>query len=64
MATKKLKEYFIDNKIPRDMRDNIPLIAIGKEIVWIAGNKISDNYKVTDNTKSVLMIVYTEQKSL
>lgn len=55
-GTKKLKEYFIDNKIPRDTRDTIPLIAKNKEIIWIIGNKTSDNYKVTDNTKSVLMI--------
>ena len=55
-GTKKLKEYFIDNKVPREARDTIPLIALEKEIVWIVGNKISDNYKVTDNTKAVLMI--------
>ncbi len=55
-GTKKLKEYFIDNKVPREVRDKIPLITLGKEIVWIVGNKISDNYKVTDNTKTVLKI--------
>ncbi len=55
-GTKKLKEYFIDNKVPREVRDTIPLIALEKEIVWVIGNKISDNYKVTDNTKTVLMI--------
>lgn len=61
-GTKKLKEYFIDNKVPREVRNTIPLIAVGKEIVWISGNKISDNYKVTDNTKSVLLITYIENK--
>ncbi len=55
-GTKKLKEYFIDNKIPKDQRDSFPLIAINKEIIWIIGNKTSDKYKVTDNTNSVLMI--------
>lgn len=61
-GTKKLKEYLIDNKVPRDDRDTIPLVAMGKEIIWIVGNKLSDNYKVTDNTKSVLMIDYSEKK--
>lgn len=60
-GTKKLKEYFIDNKIPRENRDGIPLIARNKEIIWIIGNKTSDNYKVTDNTKSVLMIKFIKQ---
>ncbi|PYG89100.1 tRNA(Ile)-lysidine synthase [Ruminiclostridium sufflavum DSM 19573] len=61
-GTKKLKEYFIDNKIPREERNKFPLIAINKEIIWIIGNKTSDNYKVTDNTKSVLMIDFIKMK--
>ncbi|WP_342343335.1 tRNA lysidine(34) synthetase TilS [Ruminiclostridium herbifermentans] len=61
-GTKKLKEYFIDNKIDREQRDKFPLIAINKEIIWIIGNKTSDKYKVTDNTKSVLMIFYENKR--
>jgi len=57
-GTKKLKEYFIDNKIPREKRDEIPLVAIQNEIVWIIGYKISDKFKVTENTKSVLVLKY------
>jgi len=55
-GTKKLKEYFIDKKIPRDIRKTLPLVALGKEIVWIMGYKISDKFKVTENTKSVLKL--------
>ncbi len=61
-GTKKLKEYFIDNKVPRDIRDMIPLLALDKEVVWIVGNKISDNYKVTDNTRTVLKISCIPEK--
>jgi tRNA(Ile)-lysidine synthase len=57
-GTKKLKKYFIDKKINREQRDKFPLIAINKEIIWIIGNKTSDKYKVTDNTKSVLIIKF------
>jgi len=57
-GTRKLKEYFIDNKIPRHKRDNIPLIALGNEIVWVVGYKISDKFKVTENTKTVLKLIY------
>lgn len=57
-GTKKLKEYFIDNKIPRDIRDNIPLITRGNEVVWIIGYKINDKFKVTENTKKVLKLEY------
>ncbi len=57
-GTKKLKEYFIDNKIPREVRSNIPLICIGNEVIWIIGYKISDKFKVTENTKSIVRIEF------
>ncbi|HPG92050.1 MAG TPA: tRNA lysidine(34) synthetase TilS, partial [Clostridia bacterium] len=50
-GTKKLKEYFIDKKIPNTLRDKIPLIATGNEILLIAGVEISDKIKVTKGTK-------------
>ncbi|NMB97714.1 MAG: tRNA lysidine(34) synthetase TilS [Clostridiaceae bacterium] len=55
-GTKKLKEYMIDNKISRDIRDNIMLLAKGSEIIWIVGYRISDKFKVTENTKSILKL--------
>jgi len=57
-GTKKLKEFFIDGKIPREDRDGIPLLASGREIVWVIGYKISDKFKVTENTKRVLRMEY------
>ncbi len=57
-GTKKLKEFFIDNKVPREMRDTIPLVAKESEIIWIVGYKISDKFKVTENTKRVLKLTY------
>ncbi len=58
-GTKKLKEYFIDCKIPRERRSMIPLICMGSQVVWIIGDKINDKFKVTENTKSILKIKYS-----
>jgi tRNA(Ile)-lysidine synthase len=55
-GSKKLKEYFIDLKIPRETRSKIPLIASEYEIVWVIRHKISDKFKVTENTKLVLRL--------
>lgn len=63
-GTKKLKKYFIDSKIPRELRDEIPLICINNEVVWVVGYKISDKFKVTENTKSILKIEYNRRASL
>lgn len=57
-GTQKLKRFFINNKIPRDIRDNIPLIAKGKEIVWVIGYKTSDKFKITEKTKNILKLEY------
>jgi len=57
-GTKKLKEYLIDNKVPREDRDKLLLVARQNEIVWIIGHKTSDKFKVTENTKTVLRLVY------
>jgi tRNA(Ile)-lysidine synthase len=42
-GTKKLKDYFIDKKLPRKERDNILLVASGQDIVWIPGLVLTEN---------------------
>ena len=51
---KKLKEFFIDWKVPREKRDSIPLITDSRNIIWVAGYQINEDYKVTDKTVRVL----------
>lgn len=53
---KLLKDYFIDIKIPKEQRGNQILIADGSHIMWVVGGRISEYYKVTDETKKVLEI--------
>lgn len=53
---KKLKKYLIDEKIPLQKRDTLPLVLAGDVIVWVAGKQISDTCKVTENTKRVLFL--------
>lgn len=54
---KKLKNVFIDLKIPQYERNFIPLICFGEEIAWIVGYRVSENYKVDVNTKRILEII-------
>jgi tRNA(Ile)-lysidine synthase len=53
-SEKKLKEFFIDWKIPREERNLIPLITDSRNIIWVAGYQISEDYKVTDRTTRVI----------
>ena len=53
---KKLKDYLIDCKIPREERDSLTLLADGSHILWVVGYRISEYYKVTSWTKTVIRI--------
>ena len=53
---KKLKDYLIDSKIPQKERDALVLLADASHILWIVGRRISETYKVTQETKRILEI--------
>lgn len=53
---KSLKSLFIDEKIPRERRGRIPLLAEGSHVLWVIGGRISEYYKVTEETKRILKV--------
>ena len=55
---KKLTRCMIDDKIPGEIRQEIPLVAAKDEILWIVGGRISERYKITSQTEKVLEITY------
>ncbi len=57
-GTKKLKEYFIDKKVPQRMRNEIPVLADGDKILAVADIEIADEIKVTPETKRFYKINY------
>jgi tRNA(Ile)-lysidine synthase len=59
----KLKDFFIDQHVPREYRDRVPLL-VDKEgkIVWVVGYRISDDVKVTDGTRKILKLKLERQE--
>lgn len=55
---KKLKSYFIDEKIPLDEREKRWLLAQENEVYWLIGGRISEHIKVSQKTKRILEITY------
>jgi len=65
VGKKKLKEWFIDKKIPKRWRDNIPLLTKDSEVIVIFdiySNAVTINqkYKVKPQTKQFLKIKFTK----
>ena len=54
----KLKNYLVNEKIPKAERDGLLLLADGSHIMWVIGHRISDYYKVDEHTKRVLKVQY------
>lgn len=53
---KTVKAYMIDEKIPREERERILLLAEGHHILWIVGYRISEYYKITEHTRQILQV--------
>lgn len=51
---KALKRFMIDEKIPRQLRDQVPLLADGSHVMWIIGYRISEFYKIGPDTTRIL----------
>lgn len=52
----KLKNFFINEKIPKEFRERIPLLTNGTHVLWIIGYRISGAYKITEDTERVLEV--------
>lgn len=53
---KKIKDFFIDEKVPVAKRDTIWLICDEEKIIWVHGMRIHDHCKITKDTKNIMII--------
>jgi tRNA(Ile)-lysidine synthase len=53
---KKVSDFLVDEKVSRPAKHGVTVVESGGEIIWIAGYRISDNVKVTEETRKVLVL--------
>ncbi|RMG67618.1 MAG: tRNA lysidine(34) synthetase TilS [Nitrospirae bacterium] len=54
---KKLQDFFVDEKVPRDQRDSVPILVSGDQIVWVVGYRMDDRFKVTPSSRRILKVI-------
>jgi tRNA(Ile)-lysidine synthase len=53
---KKIQDFFVDQKVPRDERDTVPVVTSGDEIVWVAGYRGDERFRASEDTKAYLLL--------
>ena len=59
---KKLSDFLIDLKIPFNRKADITVLESGKDIVWVVGYRISERYKVTAETRHILVLEQRQER--
>ena len=58
---KKLNRIMIDDKIPAEYRDSIRVLADGDHVIWMEGGRISEYYKVSEDTDNIMILKIEEE---
>lgn len=51
---RKVKDIFIDGKVPAGVRRTLPLLFSGEKLIWVCGMKVSAETRVTELTRTVV----------
>jgi len=60
---KKLQDYLVDAKVPRDERDGVPLVCASWGIAWLVGHRIDERARVRESTRTVLHLKFRRHRT-
>lgn len=59
LSQKKLQDFFVDSKVPRDWRGRVPLVLSERGVAWVVGHRIAEWAKVAHDETTALQITFT-----
>jgi tRNA(Ile)-lysidine synthase len=57
-SEKKLQDFLVDRKVPRETRDALPLVVDRDDrIVWVVGESVGEDFRVTEPSRGVILLI-------
>ena len=60
-GSRKVSDLLIDDKVPRRVRGAVPVVRDGAHIVWVAGVRMSERYRVEHDTAKAVRLTWERQ---
>jgi tRNA(Ile)-lysidine synthase len=61
-GSKKLQDFLVDEHVPLEQRDSLPLVATSAgAIVWVVGMRIDERFKVTPGTSTAIRLQFVPE---
>ncbi len=61
-GTRKLSDILTDAKVPRRLRQAMPVVRDGERIVWLAGVRMSEEYRVGAGTGTAMRLTWSDRQ--
>ncbi|MEN6642845.1 MAG: tRNA lysidine(34) synthetase TilS [Armatimonadia bacterium] len=61
-GSKKLQDFFVDNKVPARKRRPLLVTNAAGEVLWVVGHRLADGTRVTDQTQQFLVITVSNYR--
>jgi len=60
---KKLQDFLVDAKVPRDERDAVPLVCASWGIAWVVGHRTDERARVRESTRKVVHLRFRRHRT-
>ena len=55
-GTQKVHDFFINQKVPRARRSQIPLVLHGEDLIWVGGMRIDEKFRIKSSTREAICL--------
>jgi len=55
-GSKKLQDLLVDAKVPRRLRDRVPLLVSGDDVIWVIGHRLDRRYLAGAGSRNILLV--------